>query len=637
MKHTNLKHVFVVLVIFCQAVTACKGAGRATPSLVDTNPIITSIAIKESPAHLQDYHLCGLSVPDNNSPWRPYWQYADVTSRVSALLKDGAWLWVGTHQGLVRLDLGTLDCTIFEYAGDSLSLADVNSLALDPEGCLWANGPGGTARYCDEASGEGAGWQALPLVYPVYGLGFDAQGDLWTYYSSGRSGMRPLRYEGHEPPAQGEWQRELVDFPTIASPDDCDDWSSASFAPYAKWFQSPQECRTLMTWLRRLDSLDLPPGLAHLDFNSSIATDGKSGWLFARRTHPTPQHPEQYVLLRWSEGQPGGADWLITPWPLAPPRYGTVIVADAARSGVWIGTSDGLIFSDGQTLQHMHLTAGSLVPVGPPVEDVVLDRAGRSWAATTEGLLRFDAEGDRWGPTEIYHAVLIAPDDWGGLWAVSRANEGYISHFDPSGGEDSDGRWQHHSDTWSCFLDSIAADVGGGLWLARRECGLLGFDGRQVIPYYAGFDAANSLLTRRPDGGLYAASPDGNRVQVYDGATWETLFQAEQPGWSVTTALEVDPQGGLWVGYLQPPYLRYLNQGRQDEFSEAVGGPVQALLVDSQGDLWVGLEGALLRYDGKGWERIPVEKYISVLAQGPQGRLWVGDWEGFYAYDPTKE
>jgi hypothetical protein len=136
---------------------------------------------------------------------------------------------------------------------------------------------------------------------------------------------------------------------------------------------------------------------------------------------------------------------------------------------------------------------------------------------------------------------------------------------------------------------------------------------------------------------LYAASPDGNRVQVYDGATWETLFQAEQPGWNVVTALEVDPQGGLWVGYLQPPYLRYLNQGQQGEFSEAVGGPVQALLVDSQGDLWVGLEGALLRYDGKGWERIPVEKYISVLAQGPQGRLWVGDWEGFYAYDPTKE
>jgi ligand-binding sensor domain-containing protein len=61
------------------------------------------------------------------------------------------------------------------------------------------------------------------------------------------------------------------------------------------------------------------------------------------------------------------------------------------------------------------------------------------------------------------------------------------------------------------------------------------------------------------------------------------------------------------------------------------------LLVDAQGDLWVGLEGALLRYDGENWERIPVEKYISVLAQGLQGRLWVGDWEGFYAYDPAKE
>ena len=646
----------VALAILCAVVAACKKSPSATPLptvAAQEAPIVT----KEPPTRLQDRFLCGLTAPDDDaSPWRQYWQYSDVASRVSALLKDGDWLWVGARQGLVRLDLQSLDCTLLERTQTlpNVSLAGVHSLALDPRGCLWASGDGGVARYCADTSGEGTGWQSLPGVYATQGLAFDAPGNLWTWHFFGPEGLVRLRYDGHEPPAGGEWQAERVEHWATEPPDDCNDWFSSSLTYDARWFQSPQECRALRDWQRRLASLDLPPGVV-VNFSDPAASDGESGWLLARRAHPRATSAEQPVLLRWSDG----TNWQIVPWPLVPgggdsvPGGGdsappgpdnTLMIADQARSGVWIGTSDGLIFSNGQTVQKLPLTGDNLIPTGPTVSDVVLDGAARLWAATRAGLLTYDAESDTWQPTAISHDALITPDDQGGLWAVSRSFRGYISHLSPPTGDPTaseawgGGRWRHYAGALPCVLTDIAADVGGGLWLTGRKCSLWGFNGQQVIPYPDDFYAHNTLLARGPDGELFAAAPDASRfVQRYDGATWEFLPRTTGLGnWRGTISLAADAHGGLWVGYSQAPYLRYLGRRRQDEFSDAVAEPVHALLVDSQGDLWVGLEGALLRYDGQDWERVPAADTMTALAEDQQGRIWAAGLGGFYAYEPRE-
>jgi ligand-binding sensor domain-containing protein len=592
--------------------------------------------------------LCGLTAPDDAgaSPWRQYWRYGEGPGFVRALFKDGDWLWVGTRQGLVRLDLRTLDCTLFEQTDTTpnVSLADVQSMALDPRGCLWANGTGGLVRNCAKDWGEEPDWRVVPLEHPAYsGLGFDAGGNLRTYYSWGRGGEY-LRYEGHEPPEQGEWSGERTTYPHLASPDDCNDWFSASMPLNKLWFQSPPECRALLAWRRSLETLALPAGLTRLEDFSPIAADGQGGWCFARRVQPVANPAEQYVLLRWTGSVPGEGDWLVVPWPFAPPRYDTLMLADEARSGVWIGVSDGLVFSAGQTTQKFLLDAAGLNQAGPFVRNVVMDRAGRLWAATRQGLLRYDAQADAWQTTAILHDTLITPDDQGGLWAVSHyienpADGGYISHYD---GES----WKHHSDVWPCaIVTAIAADVGGGLWLTGPGCGLLGFDGQQLAPYQAGFDASYTLLIRAPDGTLFAASPGGAQwILRYDGANWEALPQADPENWRGISALAVDQQGGLWVGHTQPPYLHYfapvqggVGRERQAEFSDAVAGPVLALAVGVEGDLWVGVEKALLRYDGASWHSIPAPDSFTALAEDGQGRVWAAGLGGFYVYDPTGE
>jgi hypothetical protein len=610
-KRMGLERALVALAILSAALTACRGPTPATPSPFAPGPPILTPA-GTLPDHLDDRPLCGLVLSETRSPWRPYWRSFYGQGGVSALLREGDWLWVGTPQGLARLDLESLDCTLLERTGTDpdVSLAGVHALVRDPEGCLWAASNGGVARYCAGASGDGRGWQPMPIDLFVSQLAFDADGNLWVF-SIGRFGWSAYRYAGHEPPADGEWEGESVPYGSVPK-DDCDHWFSKS---YDDRFQSPAECRALAAWRQRLDVQALPAGLQLLETRYPLAVSGEGVWLFAQE-----YRPGLLALLHLTDKD----KWSVMSWPFA---YSALMVADETRAGVWTGSPDGLILSDGRTVQRMLLSPADLAPTGPAVFDMARDRAGRLWAATEQGLFRLDEGVERWWPTEIGENVLIAPDDQGGLWAVSRFGGGQVSHFD---GE----RWQHQSGLWQCSPRDIAADVGGGLWMTAPGCDLLGFDGQQWAPYGGGFDVQGALLGRGPGGELYAALRD-DRIQRYDGTTWEILPAPEEHRYALVEALAVDRRGGLWLGFPTSPYLRYFDGSRWHEFTGSVTLPVFALFIDSRGWVWVGGEGALLRYDGEGWESIPTGDLIVALGEDRQGRIWAGGPGGLYIYDPA--
>jgi ligand-binding sensor domain-containing protein len=564
------------------------------------------------------------------------------------LLKDGNWLWAGTPQGLARLDLQTLDCTLFEHthADPKVSLAGVSALVRDPGGCLWAANFEGVARYCTD---DLVGWRAVALDHSAFGLAFDADGNLWVYCLAYRGGLKLVRYEGHEPPAEGVWRDEYVHYPDT-SPSDCNRWFSKS---YLDWFQSPQECRALRAGGQWLSSLTLSAGLEFpvlldplTDWSSltpferwnhptPFAADGQNLWFFARRSRPVAGPQEQYVLLHVTGQDVESDDALPVPWLFTLSATETVMVTDEARASVWIALPDGLIFSDGQTLQKMPLTPGDLIPLMPAVSDLVRDRDGRLWAVTDRGLFHFDEEADAWQPTEIRDKVLITPDDQGGLWAVSLAPAGFVHHLVASG----DLNWRRHSagpPGWRCLPRDVVADVGGGLWMTSPFCELHGFDGQQWAPYGGGSDIRGALLDRGPDGDVYAAWRD-DRIQRYDGATWEILPAPDRHHYERVEDLAVDHRGGLWIAYRVAPYLRYLDGSEWRTFPDAVSGPIYALLVDAQGELWAGGERVLLHYDGANWERIPADDRIVTLADDRRGRIWASGPEGLYVYDPTGE
>jgi hypothetical protein len=596
MKHVNLERFVTILVALFLAMTGCNRQGSRSNASIPT--------LDGTPTRLEDYFLCDLAVPDEDSPWHQVWRTDYGAGGIRDLIRDGDFLWVATPVDVVRLDLRTLDCVRFRLSG-------ARSLLIGPDGRLWA------ARGTELARLEGQRWQTLSVESYVSSFAFDTAGNLWVDISLARA-IKTFRYSGHEPPPDGPWEAEPAWEPPLVDRDECDQWAARS-----QEFRSTEECRLLSAWRKKLISLAPPEGIAPWgDYPPIVAVTEERVWMLAG--HLSEEYGGYDTLLSFD-----GRDWQMLPWPYSL----NGLVADEVRGGIWVGTDEGLIFSDGASVQKYLLLPGDAAPLGPRVSDLTTDGSGRLWASTDQGLLLDDEASDVWQTTEINEPALISADYQGGLWAVSAYRDGNVSHFD--------GRaWSHHPlpEGWPCYPPvDILADVGGGLWLSSYSCALCGFNGQVWDGYDSG--SHGELLARGPDGAVYLATPSGT-VKQYDGADWETLPLAD-PSYSAWIAeMAVGPTGEVWVAFEHLPKLVVYRDGVWEEALELADKAITALLVDSQGDLWAGYSGGLSHYDGEVWEHIESETSfatITALAEDRQGRIWVGSWDGLSVYDPKGE
>ena len=598
MKHAILfKCSIVILATLFLMVTGCRGSVSLNPDAsISTSHV-------GAPTLLDGRPLCGLTLPEEDSPWRQVWRTDYEAGGIRDLIRDGDWLWVATPVDVVRLDLRTLACTRFELSG-------ISNLLLDPDGRLWATTGGNLVRF------DGQNWQAFLVDRAATDLAFDKKGNLWTRVSLYRSGIGWLRYPGHEPPDDGSWNGEVFGpLDEYESDYEYDRWIARSGS-----FRSIEERRLLTTWRRRLVFLAPPEGIAPWGENPRIAaeTDDRL-WMLAQ--YLQNEHGYHDALLSFD-----GRNWQMLPWPYGPAR----LVADEARGGVWAGTGEGLIFSDGRSIQKYLLMPGDAVPAGPTVYDLVVDGRDRLWASTDRGLLLYDEALDAWQSSEIGVRVLISADYQGGLWAASSY---YVGHFDGN-------TWSHHYPFprgWPCSpVVDILADVGGGLWWSSYHCTLRGFNGEVWDEYDNG--SRGDLLARGPGGAVYAAQ--GSDIKRYDGTTWNRLPSIKVPRPTGVTDITIGPEGEVWVTLSASPNLIVYRGNEWEKFPELAGKEITALLIDSQGDLWAGYNAGLLHYDGETWERIEREipfSAINALAEDRHGRIWVGGRDGLSVYDPREE
>jgi len=346
-------------------------------------------------------------------------------------------------------------------------------------------------------------------------------------------------------------------------------------------------------------------------------------WMLARYL---PDGGKPYDALLSFDGQ----SWQVLSWP-----YGStdLIAADDARGGVWVGTAEGLVFSNGQSLQRYLLSPADAIPIGPRLSDLAADADGRLWAATPEhGLLQYDEASGSWQSTEITEWALISADDQGGLWAASRSRDGSVSYFD---GE----TWIHHPFPagWPCFPHQILADVGGGVWLSS-DCALRGFNGEVWDEYETGMPGER--LARGPRGEVYAVGWNGALKRLF-GKTWKTLLPSSNHGRfrgssGLVEDIVVGPESDVWVAFDDVASLSVYRGSGWEKVSAPTEGKITALLDDSQGNLWVGHEFGLLCYDGQSWESITSETHrttVHGLAESRGGRIWVARSDGLYVYD----
>jgi signal transduction histidine kinase/ligand-binding sensor domain-containing protein/FixJ family two-component response regulator len=266
------------------------------------------------------------------------------------------------------------------------------------------------------------------------------------------------------------------------------------------------------------------------------------------------------------------------------------------------------------------------------VESLTRTSDGYIWAATQDGLARFDgvrfqtfqAQNSPGLPQDNIHFVAGARD--GSLW-IGTYSRG-VAHL-------SNGRFVPLKGLLSPVVRSIVEDREGAIWIGTRAglnrwkdgklsgyttaTGLAGDDvlamvedsqGRLWIGtsgglsllqrgQFATFAAQNQLagaevrsLALARDGSLWAVAGQ-TVVHLKEDAAVERYGPEQLPVKNTIQALAADPNGTLWIGTYGEGLLR-LRDGRFERYGTEQGlssGVIKSLLCGEKGTLWVGTEG----------------------------------------------
>ena len=254
-------------------------------------------------------------------------------------------------------------------------------------------------------------------------------------------------------------------------------------------------------------------------------------------------------------------------------------------AGGVVGRFDGLRF------RPVHVPVGGAGFPNSP-QRLALDRSGRAWLATLEGLVMLEGPGHgrsrRWSaaeglPAPGVEAVHVAAD--GTVWFGSG---GRVGRLDPASGEVSllppTGTKQ--------AIKAVLTTPDGGAWVRTRS----------------------KLLRLAPGAGELVVDED------HSGEMMDTAI----PALDAAGRIMVPTVTGLWLE--EQGGWRFV-----DDSSGLPGATVTRVLADATGTLWIGVVGfGLVRWAGReswtAWTRaegLPHD-VIWGLLRGPRGRLWVG-------------
>ena len=223
---------------------------------------------------------------------------------------------------------------------------------------------------------------------------------------------------------------------------------------------------------------------------------------------------------------------------------------------------------------------------------VLADRDGSIWIINTEGLYRwhdgrifaYRAQRKETSPSQPTIAdqvvvpgspersvVSLFQDRIGRIWLGSQKGLGYLEkdRFTPVSGVPNG------------YIDSIAEDGDGNLWIAHRDAGLL-----RLSP---DLEVQNVPLPE-----------DGKTRNPY--------------------RLAIDPvRGGLWIGFLSGGVVHFVDGRIDASYSAADGlgkGIVNDLRVAADGTVWAATDGGLSRMKGGRFATL-TSKQRTALRRGP--------------------
>jgi len=216
-----------------------------------------------------------------------------------------------------------------------------------------------------------------------------------------------------------------------------------------------------------------------------------------------------------------------------------------AEGNLWIGRSGAaVVYRDG----HFRIAFGEAVTAGTTVWSFAQATDGAVWAATNNGLVRWEK-----GATRVFKKADGLPTD---------------------------------------RLRSVAFDRDRTLWIGTTGGGLVSYGGGRFETRHPGngFPSAEvRAVFPDPAGGVWAATAGGGLARVRDG-TVRTYTVADGLPTNQLSALALDAHGTLWIGTWGAGVCR-MTGGRFSCLSSAGGlaaDQVWSLLADGEGSVWIG-------------------------------------------------
>jgi PAS domain S-box-containing protein len=298
------------------------------------------------------------------------------------------------------------------------------------------------------------------------------------------------------------------------------------------------------------------------------------------------------------------------------------------NSGLWVGTSKGLLRWDGTKLTSAGVRSSLL---NLDVLSILRDRDSNIWVGTSRGLFRYNDSGISSLSTTGAVAALFEDREgniWiGGAHGIERLRDSaFVTYSLPNLKSQSMG---------PVYVDPggrawIAPIEGGLRWLKDGKSGVVTSDGiaNDVVYSIAG-DGKEDIWVGRQQGGLTHLRYSGSSVSANTYTVKNGLAQNR------VYAVYRSRDGAAWSGTLNRG-LSKLENGRFTNYTTKDGlaaNTISSIAESPDGTMWFGTPNGVSAMSQNGWrtytgrDGLPSED-INCLFQDSTGILWIGTAKG---------